>query len=143
MALINWDSVPDYDEWGIDTHWSCEEWMTYHKRLDEHFGKETANDIWNYAYAKSGNLSSNLDCRTLNSAFREYVNKNRLSPYANAGIFTPVLKTYGTASDIFEGALTGASSVFSGNTFKILLNVALIGGGVLGVVYVYNSVKNK
>lgn len=143
MALINWDSVPDYDEWGIDTQWSCEEWITYHKRLAEHFGKETANDIWNYAYAKSGALSSNLDCRTFNSTFRAYVNKNGLSPYSGAGIFTPVLSTYGTASDVLGGALSGVSSVFSGNNFKIILNVALIGGGILGAVYVYNSVKSK
>ena len=141
MALITWNSVPDYDEWGIDTSWSCEDWIMWHKKLVEHFGKQSANDIWNYAYAQSGSLSSNLDCRTFNSSFRDYTNQNGLSPYSNAGVFSPVLQTYGTAGDVFQGALKGVSSVFSGNNFTILLKIALIGGGVLGVAYVYRAIK--
>lgn len=152
MAVINWNTVPDYDEWGIDNFWSCQEWITWHKRLVEHFGKQSANEIWNYAYAKSGNLSSNLDCRTFNSAFRKYVSENGLSPYENAGIVAPVLQGYGTAGDIVSGALGATSNVsqglfgsisslFSGNNFKNTMSVALIAGGVFGIAYVYRTFK--
>ena len=141
MAQINWNTTPDYDQWGIDSFWKCEDWIVYHKKLTEHFGKQTAKEIWDYAFAKSGSLSSNLDCRTFNSSFREYVNKNGLSPYSNAGIVAPVLQTYGTASDLFGSALSGISSAFSGNTFKTLINVVLIGGVVFGGVYIYKFVK--
>lgn len=141
MALINWDSVPDYDQWGVDSFWKCEDWITWHKKLAEHFGKETAKEIWDYAYAKSGSLSANLDCRTFNSTFREYVNKNGLSPYANAGVLSPVLSTYGTASDVLSGALSGVSSFFTGNNVKKILNIVMIAGVIYGGVYLYKSVR--
>lgn len=152
MAIINWNSVPDYDEWGIDTSWNCMDWVTYHKKLAEHFGKPTATEIWNYAYAQSGSLSSNLDCRTFNTDFRKYVRDNNLSPYQGAGIYTPILQGYGTASDIVVGAIDTTadvsggvfdtiSSVFGKDGLKKTLSIALIVGGIIGVAYVYKAFK--
>jgi hypothetical protein len=152
MAIINWNSVPDYDEWGVDTSWDCMDWVTYHKKLAEHFGKLTANDLWNYAYAKSKALSSNLDCRTFNTDFRKYVKDNNLSPYEGAGILTPILQGYGTASDIVLGAIDTTSnvssgifgtisSIFGGDGLKKTLSIALIVGGVIGIAYTYKAFK--
>jgi hypothetical protein len=141
MAIINWNTVPDYDQWGIDSSWNCQDWITWHKKLSEHFGGQTAKELWDYAYAKSGSLSSNLDCRTFNSTFREYVNKNGLSPYANAGVLAPVLSTYGTATDILGGTLSGVSSFFSGDNVKKILNIVIIGSVIYGGIYLYKSVK--
>jgi hypothetical protein len=152
MATITWDSAPDYDEWGSDAYWNCQDWITWHRKLVEHFNAETANQIWNYAYALSGNLSSNLNCRTFNASFRDYVKKNDLKPYDNAGIFSPVLQGYGTATDITSNALDSASNIASGvfdtaesflggTNLKRTINVVLIVGGVLGIAYVYKSFK--
>ena len=141
MSVKTWNTAPDYDEWGSDTYWSCDEWIQWHKLLVQHFGQQPANDLWNYAYAQSGNLSANLNCRTFNSAFRDYVAQNNLQPYENAGVLSPVLQTYGTASDVLTGGLKGVSSLFSGNNFQTILRIALIGGGVLGAVYVYKTFK--
>lgn len=152
MAIINWNSVPDYDEWGVDTSWDCMDWVTYHKKLAEHFGKTTANDLWNYAYAKSSALSSNLDCRTFNTDFRKYVKDNNLSPYEGAGMLTPILQGYGTASDIVLGAIDTTSnvssgifgtisSIFGGDGLKKTLSIALIVGGVIGIAYTYKAFK--
>ena len=154
MAVINWNTPPDYDEWGVDTWWNCQDWIMYHKRLVEHFNKPTANDIWNYAYAQSGSLSGNLDCRTFNSTFRKYVKDNGLSPYEGAGIFTPVLQGYGTGSDIVLGGIDTTSSVasgifgtvdsvFGGNNLKKTISVVLIVGAIIGVAYVYKSFKKE
>lgn len=141
MAVTTWNTAPDYDEWGVDNFWNCNDWITWHGKLATHFGEKNAKDIWDYAYSESGGLSSNLDCRTFNSAFRAYVNKNGLSPYATAGIFAPILQTYGTAGDVLSGALSGVSSIFAGNNFKKILNIALIGGFIFGGVYIYKSIK--
>lgn len=152
MAVINWNTTPDYDEWGSDTWWNCQDWITWHKRLVEHFNKPTANDIWNYAFAKSGSLSGNLDCRTFNTSFREYVRNNDLSPYQGAGVFTPVLEGYGTASDIVMGGLNTTSnvasglfgtvdSIFGGNNLKKTFTIILIAGGLIGGAYVYQAFK--
>jgi hypothetical protein len=152
MAIINWNTVPDYDEWGSDTWWNCQDWIMWHKRLVEHFNKPTAKDIWNYAYAKSGSFSGNLDCRTFNTDFRKYVRENGLSPYEGAGVFTPILQGYGTASDVVTGGLEtvsnvssgvfgGVSSILGGDAFKKTITVVAIVGGVIGIAYVYKAFK--
>ena len=152
MAVINWNTAPDYDEWGSDTWWDCQDWIMWHKKLVEHFNKQTANDIWNYAFAKSGSLSGNLDCRTFNTSFRNYVQENDLSPYDGAGIFTPVLQGYGTASDVVSGGLDtvsnvssgvfgGISSILGGDAFKKTFSIVAIVGGIIGVAYVYKAFK--
>jgi hypothetical protein len=52
MAVTTWNTVPDYDEWGRDTYWNADDWITWHKLLKQHFGQDRANIIWNYAYAQ-------------------------------------------------------------------------------------------
>ena len=147
MALITWDSAPDYDEWGIDTFWSCEDWITWHKKLVEHFGETTATDIWNYAFSRTTNLSSNLDCNSFNSTYRAYVKAHGL--VANNDLLTQAI---GTSTDILHGALDTTSnvasgvfgtvsSVFGGTNLKKTINIVLIVGGVLGIAYVYRAFK--
>jgi hypothetical protein len=152
MAVIKWNTVPDYDQWGSDSWWDCQDWIMWHKRLVEHFNKPTAKDIWNYAFSKSGNLSGNLDCRTFNNDFRNYVKENDLSPYQNAGFFTPILQGYGTAGDVVSGGLgtissvssgvfSGVGSLLGGDAFKKTFSVVAIVGGILGIAYVYKAFK--
>ena len=141
MAVTTWNTAPDYDEWGNDTWWSCAEWIQWHWQLKKHFGQQTANDIWNYAFAQSGNLSGNLNCRTFNSDFRKYVLANKLDPFANAGVFAPVLQGVGTSQDVVSSALKGVSSFVSDNKIKNVLNIALIVGVVFGGAYLYKIYK--
>jgi hypothetical protein len=153
MANVRWDSPPDYDEWGYDSWWDCQDWIMYHKKLVEHFGKKNANSIWNYAFAKSGNLSGNLDCRTFNSGFRDYVRENNLSPYENAGIIAPVLQGVGvvqdvasgtvdTVGDVASGLLDTVGSLFGGSNLRKTLTVVVIIGAIVGGAYVYKSFKS-
>jgi hypothetical protein len=149
MAIITWNSVPDYDEWGIDTSWNCNDWISWHKRLSEHFGEGTATEIWNYAFSKSTDLSSNLDCSSFNTDFRNYVKQHGLKP--NSDLIT---ETLGTTTDILSGALGTTSNVASGvfgtvNSFfggeglKKTINIVLIVGGIIGVAYVYKAFKKQ
>jgi len=149
MALITWNSVPDYDEWGIDTFWNCNDWINWHKRLSEHFGESTATEIWNYAFSKSTNLSSNLDCNSLNSDFRNYVKEHGLKPNTDL-----ISETIGTTTDILSGALGTTSNVasgvfgtvnsfFGGSNLKKTINIVLIVGGIVGVAYVYKAFKKQ
>jgi hypothetical protein len=141
MGVTTWNTAPDYDQWGMDTSWKCSDWILWHKYLKEKFGQNKANFIWDYAFALSGQLSSNLDCRTFNSSFRAYVSENKLNPYANAGIFQPVLQGVGTIQDVSIGALGGVSSFFSGKNFKLILNVLVIGGIAFTGFYAYKNLK--
>jgi hypothetical protein len=141
MAVTTWNNAPDYDQWGVDTSWSCNDWILWHKFLKDKFGKNKANFMWDYAFAQSGSLSSNLDCRTFNSSFRTYVKDNGLNPFASAGIFTPVLQGAGTIQDVVGGSLSGITSFFSGNNIKNILNIVAIGAVVVGGIYAYKTFK--
>jgi hypothetical protein len=141
MAVTTWNTAPDYDQWGNDTSWSCNDWILWHQLLKEKFGQSKANFMWDYAFAQSGSLSSNLDCRTTNSAFRDYVKSNGLNPFANAGIFTPVLQGAGTIQDVTSGIFGGVSSFFTSSNIKNILNIVAIGAVVVGGLYAYKTFK--
>jgi len=141
MSVTTWNTAPDYDQWGNDTQWDCNDWILWHKFLVGKFGKTKANFMWDYAFSQSGTLSSNLDCRSFNSDFRDYVRKNDLNPFANSGIFQPVLQGVGTIQDVTGGVLSGFSSFFSGNNVKNILNIVAIGGVIFGGLYVYKTFK--
>lgn len=132
MAVTTWNIAPDYDAWGPDSAWTCQDWMQWHKLLKEHFGETKAKYVWEYAYAKQTLGASALDCRTFNSQFRAYVAENNLDPYQNAGVFEPVIKGYGTISDVVGSAFDGISNVFGGKTGKAVATVLLI--GAIGLV---------
>jgi hypothetical protein len=149
MAIITWNSVPDYDTWGVDTFWSCDDWITWHQKLAEHFGEATATEIWNYAFKQTTSLSSNLDCNSVNSKFRAYVKEHNLSVYSDL-----ITQTIGTTTDVIGGTLDTTSNVatgvfgtvnslFGGTNFKKTLNIVLIVGGVIGVAYVYKAFKKQ
>jgi len=141
MSVTTWNTSPNYDLWGADSYWSCEDWILWHSLLKEKFGKKKANFIWDYAFAKSGTLSSNLDCRTFNSVFKAYVRDNGLKPYSNAGVFSPILEATGSVQDIFSQTLSGITSFLSSNNIKKILNIASIGAVVIGGVYIYKTFK--
>ena len=152
MAVTTWNTAPDYDQWGADTWWNCNDWILWHKLLKEKFGQNKANFIWDYSFSQSGNLSGNLNCRTFDSSFRTYVKNNGLNPFANAGIFAPVLKGAGTIQDVTgsaidttgnvaSGILGSVDSLLGGSNLKKTISVVLIVGGVLGLAYVYKSFK--
>jgi len=141
MSVTSWNTAPDYDQWGSDTSWSCNDWILWHQYLKAKFGKTKANFLWDYAFSQSGTLSSNLDCRTFDSKFREYVKANGLNPFANAGIFTPVLQGAGTIQDVTSGVLGGISSFFTSSNIKTLVNILSIGAVVVGGLYAYKTFK--
>jgi hypothetical protein len=147
MAVITWKTVPDYDEWGWDTFWKCDDWITWHKKLAEHFGEKTATEIWNYTFSKTTNLSSNLDCNSFDSAFRKYAKEHGLKPNTDL-----IVEVFGTSTDVLTGALGTTSNVasglfgtvdgiFGGNNLKKTINIVLIAGGLIGIAYVYKSFK--
>lgn len=147
MAVITWKTVPDYDEWGWDTFWKCDDWITWHKKLAEHFGENTATEIWNYAFSKTTNLSSNLDCNSFDSAFRKYAKEHGLKPNSDLivealGTSTDVLTgALGTTSNVASGLFGTVDSIFGGNNLKKTINIVLIAGGLIGIAYVYKSFK--
>ena len=46
-------STPNYDNWGIDTYWSCYDWVTWYYALKSAYGKEKAKSTFLQALYKS------------------------------------------------------------------------------------------
>jgi hypothetical protein len=146
MAVTTWNTAPDYDTWGSDLYWNCDDWITWHKFLKEHFGSERANLIWNYAYAQGTQFAKHYDCRTLNSNFRSYASQNDLDTYAsiNIPIIPQILDLAGSGFDIVSGVSDTITDIFGDKkTFKILgYALVLAGVGYLGLRgYVYYKSK--
>ena len=136
MAVTTWNIAPDYDQWGNDTYWKCDEWIAWHKRLKEHFGSERAKLIWNYAYAQGTLGASHADCRTTNSLFRQYAREEGLDTYASVTIpiIPQVLNLAGSGiellddtSNVISGIGESIGSIFGGNgkTLKVIIFGAL------------------
>lgn len=147
MAVTSWNSVPDYDEWGRDSFWSCDDWMRWHGLLKQHFGAEKARYIWNYAYKQGTMFAAHGDCRTFNSNFRAYATKNNLDTYAGTGILGPVMNVFGGVLDFVDGIGDTISGVAgglgkAGRVIKVILPLALVGTGVYFGVRAYQNLRN-
>jgi hypothetical protein len=146
MAVTSWNSVPDYDEWGRDSFWSCDDWIRWHALLKEHFGAEKARYIWNYAYKEGSMFSAHSDCRTFNSAFRTYAQKNNLDTYAGSSFLGPIMNVFGGALDLVDGIGDTISGIAggigkAGKVFKVILPLALVGTGVYFSVRAYQNLR--
>ena len=144
MAVTTWNIAPDYDQWGSDTWWKCDEWIAWHKRLKEHFGSERAKLIFNYAYAQGSDFAGHYDCRTFNSAFRKYAREEGLDTYASVTIpiIPQILNLTGSGlelvddtSNVISGIGESVASIFGGNgqNLKLIIYGALaLSVGYLG-----------
>lgn len=107
INIVNWNNAPDYDAWGVDDYWTCGQWMMWYDAIVEHFGKDTARQIWQYAWDK-GNAwkfigGSHLDCR-MSSEFANFATKNGL----NVSDIMSSIWTGG--ANIIENLSTGAKN---------------------------------
>lgn len=149
MAVTTWNIVPDYDKWGSDTKWNCDDWVSWHKQLKAHFGQERANLIWNYAYAQGTQFSEHWNCRTFNSNFRSYVKTQGLDPYASVTIplIPQVLDLSGSLLDVTTGVANTISQVADTIGGGKFVKLALYSALFLGIGYIgfrgYVSIKNK
>lgn len=142
MAVTTWNVAPDYDEWGYDTWWSCEDWIMWHKQLKNHFGDNLARQIWEYAFSKSSNLSGNLSCPDFNSRFRQYQEANNLKTgVLFEGVLGDIIDIPTNIVDFASDTVSSTVSFFSGDTTKRILTASLIIGGLIGVAYAYKAFK--
>ena len=71
-------SVPDYDEWGPDAHWSAKDWQTWHASLVAAYGKSQADDAFVKAYAAAGVLEEITRARVEDQDFINWAQSNGL-----------------------------------------------------------------
>jgi hypothetical protein len=131
------DSVFKFWNW-FDTVWNCNDWMTWHKSMTKKYGTSVANRNFMTHWNNLANFSSAIDCRTFNTAFRDYFRKvgilNNL--YSGTDI---IIKPIGAASDVVTNVSTGISQ--GSKVFKIAIPLIMILVIVYLIIYFYKKSK--
>lgn len=138
--LISWNSEPDYDGWGPDTYWGCEEWRAYHVALKDKYGKEKANQIWVTAWDKQGAFDGPKNSCRYNTSFVDYLLKQGIDIRSfTSAIFTNVASSLVNVTETADNA-TDSLSTF-GKQLKWLLPTAAVGLIVIGGIVIYNRAE--
>jgi hypothetical protein len=142
---ITENSTPDMDDWGWDDYWSCEDWMAWHKIMKEKKGKQFADSTFLSWWNKLGSFAATYNCRSFNTAFRDYFRKENLlsALYSGIGIIAAPIgvgtDVAGAASDVIVGTAQGVGSV--AKTLKYLVPILVLGGVIYGGFYIYKQLK--
>ena len=140
MKVTTWNTVPNYDEWGRDTSWNCDDWIQWHKELKKKFGIDRAKYIWEYAYEQGTLGASHWDCRSFNTTFREYVSQENLDPYKSTPL-SFVVRPIGVGTDIIDGVISSAE--FLGKNTKTILMIGLVGLTAYFGYKAYKTISNE
>ena len=119
----NPDATPDYDNWGPDSWWTAQDWLTWHRSLKAKYGLDEANARFINAWQKQGLFSAPLDARSFDTSFRDYAKANGFfdALYYGAG---SLVRPIGTVTDVVAGVTEGISSTAS--LTKYLIPIAAI-----------------
>ena len=154
VLTITADSTPDLDDWGIDSYWSCEDWVAWHKELKKKFGLDEANRLFITEYHKGGFGASSFDCRSFNADFRKYAKENNFFNALYDGLAGLITQPLGAVKDVVSAASNTVSNVADAaeeavsdaskaadnifNTIKWVLPVLLVLAAIGASFYVYN-----
>lgn len=156
---ITASATPDYDEWGMDSYWSSDDWLTWHRALVKEHGRNKANEIFVLAWKDQGFGSSPLDALTFDSAFIEYTKNMGLNSALWSGspadiILKPATaviqgttkvttKAVNTAVDVVEDVTDTVENTTK--TMKWLVPALIVVGvlilGTVGYFYMKNATR--
>ncbi len=129
----NPNSTPDYDDWGPDSWWTAQDWVTWHKALKAKYGLDEANVRFITAWQKQGIGASPLDSRSFDTSFRDYAKANGFFDGLYYGLGS-IVKPIGTTTDVITGVSQGVS--ITANLAKFVIPVA-----ALAFAYLFFSSK--
>lgn len=130
---INASSQPLYDTFGFADFWQCDDWILWYNELLKVYSSDESDYIWSKAWldgvssVSGGNGTapgSNyiidsvpLDCRTFNTNFKAFLEKNpNLKSAVFSGISGLIVKPIGLGVDVVNGVITFGTNTVSGIT---------------------------
>ena len=131
IPLYN-DSIFKFWNW-FDDVWSCSDWVTWHKSVLKKYGIDDANEKFLYHWNSLALASTAVDCRSFDTAFRNYTKSVGLYDSLFSGIGV-IAKPIGAATDVVTNVTRGISS--ASKVFRITLPLIMIVVVVLGVIYI-------
>ena len=139
---ITENSIPDLDDWGWDSFWNCQDWIDWHKIMKQKKGKATADNNVMVWWNKQTTGASTLDCRSFNSAFRDYFGKEKLLDpmYGSVAWIKPIgaaVDVIGSASDVVSNAGDTAANITK--TLKVVIPIVIVLGIGTAMYVGYNK----
>lgn len=115
----NPDAYPLYNNnmlkfWNwFDDVWNCNDWIVYHKAVKTKYGKPKADETFLAFWNDLATGSNAIGCRSLDSAFRDYMKKENLldSLFSGIGI---IAKPIGMGTDIVTSVGNSVSNAGKG-----------------------------
>lgn len=140
---ITADSVPDLDDWGIDDYWTCSDWTTWHTKMKDKFGKQVANQRFLAAWEQQTFGAHAIDCRSFNTAFRDYARANGFFDALYSGIGV-IAQPIGVGTDLVSATGETISSIGKGvsRTAKVtsyILPAVIIIVAAFGLAWFYKK----
>ena len=128
QTSITWQSTPDYDEWGFDSYWSCDQWRQWYDALKSKYGQVQAKNIWVDAWGKQSWDEHNYSWCKYDTAFATYMRSQGIDV---GHVLSNVLNSGVTVIDNVSQGAVGLS--------EILKNIApyLIVGGAIYLLLPY------
>jgi len=131
---ITADSIPDQDDWGIDSYWSCEQWQRWHYLNRHKYGLHVANQKFSDEWSKGTFGAANADCATFNDAFKRYINRTPgLYDIVWGEIYlAPVLQPASSGLSVVTNASKGLQTTAQAMRWVVpmLASIAIVGGGI-------------
>lgn len=143
-ATITADSKPDYDAFGWDSHWNCDEWVDWWEAMEKKYSAAEADSRWSAAWLAGLSRSSGgkgtapgsgqffdsvpVECRTFSPRFSNLLRERAVlyeTVYRGVGGF--VAKPLGAANEL----LTAIHSLASNAARNPLLAAGIVGGALL------------
>ena len=144
----NPDAVPVYNSsflaflWSfVETNWSCNDWMTWHKAVTKKYGIERANSTFIKYWFDMGNGSPAIDCATTNDTFKSYAKSVNLYDHLFKGITGVINKGVGTAINTVNHTLDATDNIFNGleKLTKIIIPLLVVLAIIFGYMYAVNA----
>lgn len=162
---INASSQPVYDAWGYGDYWQCEDWMKWYDELRKVYSSSESDYIWSKAWldgvssVSGGNGTAAganyivdsvpLDCRTFNTNFKSFLDKNtNLKSVVYSGIGGLIAKPLGLGTDVVNGVVTFGSNVVktgvnTSEVLKYIIPVLIVILIIFIIIFSYKYTNKK
>jgi hypothetical protein len=77
---IKWDTEPVINtySWNRDGFWDCNDWKTWHSKIEAKYGTARANEVFMTWWNKQGTFAYAQDCYLFNQDFRNWWKSKKL-----------------------------------------------------------------
>lgn len=140
---ITADSTPDYDEWGPDSYWSCQDWITWHKALKAKYGADEAKSRFASAWGKRSAFGHELTCSLSDTDFISYFKSQGFTWDASGSFILSVREAVKSTGKIIEHTTKSAENLTksASNISKYLLYAGMVIAVLAAGYFVYRFSK--